>query len=103
MVNNIPIITLNRMKRIAIIDNTSSHIKKLQSLVSEYDTTTIPYGDCSRFDFSRFDLIILSGGREYSLIGNEISGFGSEIELIKKINRPIIGVCFGCPTDCLCL
>ncbi len=77
-----------------LIDNGTKHLGKLKELLysNEFDI----YSLISKYpDSSNYDLVILSGGSQFSVTSApEI--FRQEIQLIKSSKTPIIGICEGC-------
>lgn len=79
-----------------IISNNSKKIGALELLVTSIsESITIKHFDSfSADEAENFDLIILSGGSNLAIPKNrEI--LQTEIELIKKTEKPIIGICLG--------
>lgn len=79
---------------ILIIDNETIRLKELISLLKNHKLKIIKRIEIDSFDFSNTDLIVLSGGSNLSIIGNE-DKYQSEINLIKNSNTPIVGICLG--------
>ena len=79
---------------ILIIDNKSKHIIKLKKLLINHKVTTFLYNEINLKLIDNFDLIILSGGSHFSVLGHE-QEYKKEIEIIKNVNKPIIGICLG--------
>ncbi len=78
--------------KILLIDNGTTLLNKLKVLIpgkeivhsfADFDTDT-----------TDFDVVILSGGSKYQLVGNE-DIFKKEIDFIKNAKIPVIGICFG--------
>lgn len=80
--------------KILIIDNGSRYLDKLKLLTAKYDTFTKKYSEIAKSDLTIFNLVILSGGHHYSVVGHE-SEFTQEIALIKNAKVPILGICLG--------
>lgn len=80
--------------RILIVDNGTKHLNELQDLLIAHSIISVKYHDIGKFDFTNIDAIFLSGGNNFSVDGNE-RRLQSEIDLIKNIDRPIFGICFG--------
>ena len=78
--------------KILLIDNGTTLINKLKELIPG-DEVVHSYNDFDK-DTEGFDLVILSGGSKYQLLGNE-DKFEKEIKFIKEAKIPIIGICFG--------
>lgn len=81
------------MAKILIIDNGSKQLDKLKKLLDNHDVTVIKR-EAIYLPVGNFDLIILSGGGEYSVI-NDTEVFKKELELIKNVQVPLIGICLG--------
>ncbi|MBU1164008.1 gamma-glutamyl-gamma-aminobutyrate hydrolase family protein [Patescibacteria group bacterium] len=79
---------------ILLIDNGTSRLTKLYDLLKGNKTTTIEFGKINSINIENFDLIILSGSKHISVIGNEHL-YKNEIDIIKNTNKPIIGICLG--------
>ncbi len=78
--------------KILLIDNGTTLLNKLRELIpGEEITHTFDNFDTDTTDF---DLVILSGGSKYQLMGNE-DKFQKEIDFIKTTKIPIVGICFG--------
>lgn len=80
--------------KILTIDNGSSYLEKLKSLVSNHSQTIKTYSEIVLTDKNDFDLIILSGGHSFPVVGHE-SDFAKEINLIRTTSTPILGICLG--------
>lgn len=80
--------------KILIIDNGSSYINSLARLVSPHNVTIKSYDQISTADTTTNDLVILSGGHKFSVIGHE-QIFSKEIEIIQNSAVPILGICLG--------
>lgn len=81
------------MKKILIIDNETTLIKKLQKLIPGSEIVKKP-NKITKKDFKHFDLIVLSGGHRYS-VNHSYPILKEEVALIRS-GKPIIGICFGC-------
>lgn len=80
--------------KILIIDNGSSYLVKLKSLVSNHALTVKQYSEIKSTDKDDYDLLILSGGHTISVVGHD-SDFAKEINLIRTTNTPVLGICLG--------
>jgi GMP synthase (glutamine-hydrolysing) len=78
--------------KILLVDNGSRYINKLKKLSRA--TKTINWQKLNRKLYSQYDMIILSGGHLMPVLNHDLE-FKKEIALIKKINKPIIGICLG--------
>jgi len=87
---------MNKKTKVLIINNESKHIKKLENLVKKQYTQvdTFLYSKVNLNFAKKYDLIILSGSTNMGLFSNLLK-LKNEMEIIKKSNKPIIGICFG--------
>lgn len=80
--------------KVLLIDNGTKHLGKLKELLKNYEIHV-----CKLFstypDFNLFDLVVLSGGSQISVVSAP-EVFKQEIDLIKKSQTSIIGICEGC-------
>jgi len=79
--------------KILLIDNETILLDKLKSLISE-DEIIHKWNDLSDINIKQFDIIILSGGSKFPVVGSERMLF-REINIIKNFNKSILGICFG--------
>lgn len=84
---------MNVMK-VLIVNNQTKHINKLKELLHNHEVTVFFYNQIDLKLVKNFDLIILSGGSLFSILGHE-QKYKKEIEIIKNSNKPIIGICLG--------
>lgn len=80
--------------KILIIDNGSSYLNKIKETISETSFDVEPFSNIDLEKIKNYDGVILSGGHDFPVVGNE-NKLADEIELIKNINKPILGICFG--------
>lgn len=80
--------------KILIIDNGSRYLNALKQLVSSHVLTIKKYTEIVPVDTLNFDLVVLSGGHQFPVIGHEET-FKKEIDLIKTASIPILGICLG--------
>ncbi len=80
--------------KILIIDNGTSYIKKLEKLFKGHEISVVNFDSVSVKQAKQFDLIVLSGGHKYSVLNHQ-NKYRSELEIIKKANKPILGICLG--------
>jgi GMP synthase (glutamine-hydrolysing) len=78
--------------KILLIDNGSTYINKLKALSKAQKTIAWPNLNLKRI--KNYDLLILSGGHSIQ-VKNHRRSFAKEIQIIKTINKPIIGICLG--------
>jgi para-aminobenzoate synthetase len=81
------------MPKYLLIDNGSIHTEALARLLPE-TPRIIGFGNLDSIDASVFDAVILSGGSQMPVMGNEQS-FVTEISLIRNTAVPLIGICLG--------
>lgn len=77
-----------------IIDNGTSYLQQLENLLSKHTFQVIKYSEIGVVSPNDFDVIILSGGHTFSVEGHATQ-LEKEINLIKKSDQPIFGICFG--------
>jgi len=82
-----------------IIDNHSKHIREIVKLFHGLEVEVIDVLDLDKIDFSLYDAFILSGSSKYSVVSN-VDIYSLEIELIKKSDKPILGICLGFELIC---
>ena len=80
--------------RILIIDNETLHIRELQNLLKDHNITTIKRAELPLKNQAEFDLIILSGSTDNSVVNNP-QLYSHEIALVKNTEIPILGICMG--------
>lgn len=79
---------------ILIIDNGTKYLSQLTKLTSSHQVVIKNYSKIVDSDSTSFDLIILSGGHNFSVLGNE-QLFKNEFQLVQNTSTPILGICFG--------
>jgi len=82
------------MRKALVIDNGTIHIGEIKSLLKDFQITTIPFAKADKSYVQDYDLLILTGSSSYPLVGHQ-SQFANEIEIIKTLDIPIIGICLG--------
>ena len=80
--------------KVLLIDNGSTLIRRLESLIPGREIVRA-WDELSNIDANQFDLIVLSGGSRFGVLDGE-ARLKSEIELVKRNTKPMIGICFGC-------
>ncbi len=80
--------------RTLIIDNSSKYLDRLVELIRPDQPVVREYSQISGLESEQYDLIILSGGHSFSIVGNE-DKLAQEIALIQQSTIPILGICFG--------
>ncbi len=78
--------------KILLIDNGSTLLERLRTLVPGAEVV-VSY-DAIPDQVAQFDVIVLSGGSQFPLLGNE-DKLAREIALVQSATVPIIGICFG--------
>ena len=79
---------------ILLIDNETTLLEKLEDLIPGHQIVH-KWNDLQNVDSDDFDLVILSGGSKFEIVGNE-DKLKDEIRLIKERKTPLIGICLGC-------
>ncbi|MFA6421909.1 MAG: gamma-glutamyl-gamma-aminobutyrate hydrolase family protein [Candidatus Buchananbacteria bacterium] len=80
--------------KILIIDNGTKHLAKLKKLLVDLPFKVVNYSEIDVAHAKNFDVIILSGGHNFPVCGNE-GLLKKEINLIKTSKAKIFGICFG--------
>ncbi len=80
--------------QILLIDNHTTLLKKLEQLIPEHCIEHV-CEDLKNIDGNAFDLVILSGGSKFEIVGNE-NNLRDEMRIIRETMKPIIGICYGC-------
>ena len=75
---------------VLLIDNGSDTLNDYLALLSNHKVEIISFRDISTCDFEKYQLIILSDGHSLNVSENF-----SEINLIRNISIPMIGICYG--------
>ena len=79
---------------ITIVDNGTSYLDGLKAMLPEGSFRVIPWEDLWLASVFDSDVLILSGGHELSVVGNE-EVFQKEMDMIRNFNGPILGICLG--------
>jgi GMP synthase (glutamine-hydrolysing) len=80
--------------KILLVDNNSNLLEKLKTLIPGEEIVH-RWDDLENINSEEFDLIILSGGSMFQIVGNE-EKLKDEIKIIKECKKPLIGICYGC-------
>ena len=80
--------------KLLIVDNGSNHLSELARLCAEYKVDIIKPGNLKLSALDPYGAIILSGGHDHPVKGND-DYFKDELDLIQKSHLPILGVCLG--------
>jgi GMP synthase (glutamine-hydrolysing) len=86
---------------ILIINNKSRFIRQLCSFIKQrgFAYKVISFGKVMSENAKKFDAVILSGGVGSPADANS-PDFSKEIKLIKKLGKPIFGICLGFEVIC---
>lgn len=85
--------------KILIIDNHTKYIKELSSLFS--DVTILNKENLTKdFDITNYDLLVFSGGSNIPTVLRHPEKYIFEIDLVKRSNIPVIGICLGIEIIC---
>ncbi|RLI99955.1 MAG: hypothetical protein DRP06_02685 [Candidatus Aenigmatarchaeota archaeon] len=79
--------------KILLVNNLTKHLEELQEILKPHKITTVHFQELPK-NYSDFDYILLSGGSKYKVKNNE-KIYKQEIELIKKSEIPVFGICLG--------
>ena len=79
---------------ILITDNGTLRLAELTKLLKGNEYQIVSVDKLDTIDTQSFDLIILSGSSKFPIFGNE-DLYKNEVDLIKKSDVPIIGICLG--------
>ena len=79
---------------ILVIDNESQRINELKTLISNNTFKVVSYNKIPTIPISEYDLIILSGGSNHPVVGNDHL-YKDEITLIRECTKPMLGICLG--------
>lgn len=77
-----------------IVDNGTKHLSRLKKLISNSSLEVVSYSEIDTVDPKKFNAVILSGGHNFPVYGNE-SQLQKEIDFIKNSEAKILGICFG--------
>ena len=80
--------------RTLIIDNESTLLGKLRQLVPG-EKVIKKWDEICPNSTAGYDLIILSGGSQLSVEGDE-KGLKPEMDLVSPTKIPVVGICYGC-------
>jgi len=78
--------------KILVINNHSKHIEELIHKLKK--ANTIDFEHITTKKYHNYNAIILSGGSSYS-VQNHQKKYAKELNLIKKCQTPILGICLG--------
>lgn len=77
--------------KILLINNDSRFIKQLKRLVRPAKVVT---WNKLGLNIDNFDAVILSGGHKFPVLNHDRT-YRQEIKLIRKIHKPLVGICLG--------
>lgn len=80
--------------KVLLIDNGTTLLKKLEDLIPGQEIVHA-WDDLSSVDYDDFELIVLSGGSRFEIVGHE-DRLRDEMEIIKTSAKPLVGICYGC-------
>jgi anthranilate/para-aminobenzoate synthase component II len=77
-----------------VIDNGSKYIDDLLEALKEQDPILVSFDSLTLHAINTNDLVILSGGHGFPVLWHD-KEYMNEIQIIKKHEGPIIGICLG--------
>lgn len=80
--------------KILIIDNGTSYLPQLENLLSGHTFQVVKYSEIGTTNSDDFDAVVLSGGHDFPVSGNE-ERLQKEIDLVINSKKPLFGICFG--------
>jgi len=80
--------------KVLLIDNGTTLLNKLEDLIPGQEIVHA-WDDLSGVDYADFELIVLSGGSKFEIVGHE-NRLKDEMKIIKTSETPLVGICFGC-------
>lgn len=80
--------------KLLVINNGTSYLKPLLKALSPNDVTVITREEFLKIKKLSCDVVILSGGHSLT-VKNHDQEYMNELSLIKKGNRPVLGICLG--------
>ena len=100
MINHLFILDfLKSNMKLLVIDNFSVNFMDLRNSLKGYDYDVVKYNEISPGILRKYDKIILSGGHAFDLLHRN-NKYKKEMELIKKTNKPLLGICLGFQLIC---
>jgi GMP synthase-like glutamine amidotransferase len=83
--------------KIIIVNNGTKNLRLLKHLAfkSFGSCEVVDWSNLMDVDWSRYDLVVLSGSSKLSVLFDKES-LKEEIKFIKQTKLPVIGICFGC-------
>ena len=80
------------MVKILIVNNGTAYLKEIKNSLNSFEYSIIDFKDLDFKKTKEFTHIILSGSKEKI----DFNKFKEQIRIINKLNKPILGICFGC-------
>ncbi len=80
--------------RVLVINNQTLYLDKLLKLLDGNKVVVRDFRRINDVKIGEFEMVILSGSYKYSVV-NHLDVYAKEIELIKKVRSPVIGICLG--------
>ncbi len=80
------------MSHILVVDNHSTHLKKLWWLLDAHRVLFVDYHSLSSLHIDEYDAVILTWGHDFS-VENHHDVYQQEIELVKHCSIPLFGIC----------
>ncbi len=81
-------------KKVLIVDNGTKYLTRLKEMLADFATDVLSYEKLDVSELADYDLVILSGGHDNSIVGHE-EEFSKELDFIKNTDKPFIGICLG--------
>jgi GMP synthase-like glutamine amidotransferase len=79
---------------VLVVNNGSGYIDKLTRIIPQSVVEVVRYDQLDTHKAHDYDVVILSGGHEYSVVNHE-KEFSKEIQFIQQVKRPLLGICLG--------
>lgn len=79
------------MVKILVVNNGTAYLKEIKNSLNSFEYFVIDFRDLDFKKTKKFTHIILSGGKEKL----DFDKFKEQIKIINKLNKPILGICFG--------
>lgn len=80
--------------KVLIVDNDTKYPTLLAKSFDGHDVSVVPWNGLHAIEPEQFDCAILSGSSNFPVVGHE-DDLSSELELIRKSDLPILGICYG--------
>lgn len=82
------------LMKLLVVDNGTSYLQALLKLMDQHEIKVISWIELSKIDTQPVDAIVISGGHSLAVIEHD-EEFKNELELIRRTELPIIGICLG--------